>query len=286
MKLSTLITSFSLLLIGFVAPCIQAVESERMATVPVVGANGATTEMQVRLCLPEDSNRSQVVILNHGSPPSASDRPLTNGFRCDSEPARWFLHRHFLVVAPIRRGYGATGGAWAEGYGSCNDAADFFHAGLETARDIQATVEYVATLPEALPDHMVVVGQSAGGWGTVAYDSLPHPRVSAMINMAGGRGGHHGGVANRNCRPDLLARAAGQYGRTASTPMLWMYAENDSFFAPMIANALFDAFTTAGGQADFIHAPAFGSDGHLEFTAAGGSAVWGPAFEDYLGRQQ
>ena len=75
---------------------------------------------------------------------------------------------------PEWRGYGATGGDWAESYGGCAQA-DYVHAGLETARDIAATVDYATTLPGIRPDGAVVVGQSAGGWGAIAYDSQPHP---------------------------------------------------------------------------------------------------------------
>src|ERR1039458_3569281 len=37
---------------------------------------------------------------------------------CDQEAAQWFLTRAYVVAFPLRRGYGATGGKWAESYGS------------------------------------------------------------------------------------------------------------------------------------------------------------------------
>jgi hypothetical protein len=49
----------------------------------------------------------------------------------------------------------------------------------------------------------------------------------------------------------LLADAAGRFGKTARTPMLWIYTENDSYFAPSIARAMYHSFTAAGGVADF-----------------------------------
>lgn len=262
---------------------LSAVE-EKMTTIPIKEENGSVRQIQLRLCVPTESKRFRVVILNHGSPPKASDRPLVSGFRCDSESAKWFLDRGFLVVSPIRRGYGASGGEWAEGYGSCNDSADFYQAGLETAKDIAASVDFVASLQEAMPDHMVVVGQSAGGWGTIAYNSLNHPRVSALINMAGGRGGHFEGKPNQNCKPDLLIKTVGQYVTHASTPMLWIYTENDSFFAPAISQSFYKSFLAGGGIAEFILSPSFGTDGHKLFTSDGGSAIWGPIFEKYLGQ--
>ena len=100
--------------------------------------------------------------------------------------------------------------------------------------------------------------------------------------MAGGRGGHLDNRPNNNCHAENLAGAAGTLGRTASTPMLWVYTDNDSYFAPHIACAMYDAYTAAGGKAEFHALPAFGSDGHQTFFSIGGSAVWGPLMERYL----
>jgi dienelactone hydrolase len=200
---------------------------------------------------------------------------------CDQEAARWFLTREYVVAFPLRRGYGATGGEWAESYGPCK-RADYFHAGLETARDIDAAVQALTTLPFVRPDGVVIVGQSAGGWGTIAYDSVPHPRVSAFIVMAGGRGGHLHDRPNENCHPERLAAAAARYGASATTPMLWVYALNDTFFGPPIAQALYKSFAGAGGHADFEQPNSFDSDGHRLFFGPGGSAIWGPLVERYL----
>jgi len=181
----------------------------------------------------------------------------------------------------MRRGYGETGGYSAEGSGRCPEV-DYVRAGLESARDIAATVEYAATLPFARPQGIVLVGQSAGGWGAVAYNATAHPRVTAIVNMAGGRGGHQEMTANSNCRPDLLAAAAGQLARGATTPMLWVYSRNDSFFAPAIAAALYAAYSQNGGRAEFYQLGPFGRDGHGLFFGASGSQIWGPLVARYL----
>jgi hypothetical protein len=103
--------------------------------------------------------------------------------------------------------------------------------------------------------------------------------------MAGGRGGHQEMTANSNCRPDLLAAAAGQLARGATTPMLWIYSQNDSFFAPAIAAALYAAYSQNGGRAEFHQLGPFGNDGHRLFFGTGGSQVWGPIVERYLASQ-
>ena len=235
----------------------------------------------VRVCRPATDTPARLVVINHGSPPDPAARPRMQVGSCDQEAAQWFLTRGYVVAFPLRRGYGATGGEWAENYGGC-DHAEYFHAGLETARDIDAAVQALTTLPYVRPDNVVIVGQSAGGWGTIAYGSLPHPRVSGFIVMAGGRGGHLHDHPNQNCHPEKLAEAAAHYGATATTPMLWIYALNDTYFRPTIAQALYKSFTAAGGHADFEQPGPFATEGHHLFFGAGGSAIWGPLVERYL----
>ena len=70
--------------------------------------------------------------------------------------------------------------------------------------------------------------------------------------MAGGRGQEvtKDGLSGV-WRPDLLVEAAAQFARTATTPMLWVYSENDRFISPAIAASLYDAFTQNGGKVEF-----------------------------------
>ncbi len=262
---------------------------EEIRWIPVTDAAGETQQMISRVCRPVDTlvdgARAPVAVINHGSPRDPADRARMEPAGCGSEPARWFLARGYVVLFPLRRGFGASTGEVAESSGPCN-SPDYVRAGLESARDVAAAVRFATRLPYVQPDGVVVVGQSLGGWATVALASEPHPGVSALISMAGGRGGHAFADEVGNCRPDLLVAAAGAFGRTARTPMLWIYADNDSFFPPPLARAMFLAFTAAGGRAD-LEQPSFpGSEGHALFYAAGGSQVWGPLVAAYLAERR
>jgi pimeloyl-ACP methyl ester carboxylesterase len=237
--------------------------------------------LYTQICRPAGEASARVVVIAHGVPPSALIYPRMKPLACDSEAARWFLERGFIVVASMRRGFGETGGYPAENFRRCDDA-DYFTSGLQSVRDISATVDYAASLPFARPQGVVVVGQSAGGWGALAYDAMPHPRVTAFVSMAGGRGGHFQEMPDSNCRPQLLVDAAGRLARTATTPMLWVYSENDSFFAPALAAAMYAAYTQNGGKGEFEQLGPFGQDGHRLFVAPGGSQIWGPLVERYL----
>jgi pimeloyl-ACP methyl ester carboxylesterase len=259
--------------------------TERALSIPMTDAQGGAHKLAAKLCLPEDAEggASRLVVINHGSPASADDRPTMKLGKCDSEVAQWFLGRGFAVLYALRRGYGATGGDWAETYGSC-EHADYARAGLESARDVGAMVDFATRQPGVRADGAIVAGVSAGGWATLAYDSVRHPKVIGMIAMAPGRGGHQNGEENANCHPEKLAQAAGVFGKTASTPMIWIYAENDTFFAPEIARANYQAFTHAGGKVEFHALGPDGDEGHYLWSSQGGSEIWGPLVEAYLRR--
>ncbi len=255
---------------------------DQIHLVPMRDAQGNSHLLYTRVCRPHRDTPARVVLLNHGLPPDPNARATMTPYKCESEAVQWFLTRGYLVVAGMRRGYGVTGGDWAEGHGALCSADGYARSGLQGAGDVDALVNYATALPYAQKNGVVVVGQSMGGWATDAYDSLPHPKVVAMVSMAGGHGGHQRNIANANCRPDELARAAGMFGATATTPMLWVYAANDSFFAPEIATAMLAAFTKAGGHAELFQPGPFDGDGHRLFFATGGSAIWGPVMERYL----
>jgi hypothetical protein len=65
--------------------------------------------------------------------------------------------------------------------------------------------------------------------------------------------------------------------------MLWVYTANDSYFSPGLAAEMHRAYTAAGAPARLASLPGWGTDGHLLFTSRGGSAVWGPLVEGFLG---
>ena len=252
---------------------------EQLHWIPMLDAVGKRHLLHARICRPLGDMPSRFVVIAHGTFPNNRG---TVPERCEAEATGWFLNHGFVTVYALRRGYGATGGSWVEGL-SHTPGDDYARSGLETARDIAATVDYAAALPFTQPDAGVVIGHSGGAWGTIAYNSLPHPRVTALISMAGGRGQEvtKDGLSGV-WRPDLLIEAVAQYGRTATTPMLWVYSENDRFFSGAIAASLYDAFIQNGGKAEFKQVAPYGDEGHNFFFGPGGSQIWGKPVANYL----
>ena len=274
----TLLRLLYALLAGLIAlPAAAQQTREDVVRIPASGASLVATVMR-----PAGDDKRPLVVINHGSPPDAASRPTMLSPRFTAVSS-WFVARGYVVVLPLRRGYGQTGGAWAETYGSCEEP-DYYSAGLESAADIEAAIAFMRRQPFVAAGRTLVVGESAGGWATIALSSLNPRGIAGMVNLAGGRGGHQelASGAIGNCRPAALVTAAGRYGATARVPMLWIYAENDSFFSPVLARRMFGAYVAAGGHASLRLLAPLDVDGHLLVANERTVATWSAALADFL----
>jgi dienelactone hydrolase len=253
---------------------------EQLWLVPTDDGSGRL--MRTIVYRPDVETPRRLVVINHGAPTTG---PATLPQPRFPAASAWFADRGYVVAVPQRRGYGETGGTQNESYGSCQNA-DFATAGREGARDIAATVAFMRRQPFVRPEGTYIIGQSAGGWATLAYSSLNPPGVPAMINFAGGRGGWRNNIANNNCSPDNLARGAGDYGRTARVPTLWIYTENDSFFDPGLSRRMADAYRRAGGNVQYELLAPFRRDGHGLFESVDGVGIWSPLVRAFIGQHR
>lgn len=230
-----------------------------------------------------------LVVMNHGESLDANERsffPLVE-FR---DAAFWFVRRGNVVVVPIRPGFSRTAielperglfGLYFGEVGKCS-APDFRAPGIAIATINQWAIDYMIAQNEVLPKGVVVVGQSGGGWGAIALSSLKSDSIRAIITFAAGRGGRVDGKPNNNCAPDRLVAAAGQFGSTATIPMLSIYVENDSYFGPTLSKQVLDAYRAAGGNAEYHLLPAFGNEGHFFLHSADAIPIWSPIVSRFL----
>ena len=123
------------------------------------------------------------------------------------------------------------------------------------------------------------MGVSTGGLATVALTAKAPPGLVAAINFAGGRGSK---ADHDVCNPGDLIHAYKDFGKHSRTPMLWLYAENDKFFWPELAQKFDEAFRSQGGQDQFVRAPAIGEDGHSLFRHVD---AWSATVDEFLKSQ-
>jgi dienelactone hydrolase len=249
-------------------------ESLRIS-MPAAGPQG----LEALLVRPAGSGRFPLALLNHGSPRNAVDRAGMTPQQMLPQLME-FARRGFAAATVMRRGYGTSGGGWAETYGSCS-SPDYVAAGRAAAADLKATIAALSKREDIDPDHMLSIGVSAGGFATVALTEDPPPGLVAAISFAGARGSTS---ADTVCKPSALIDAFHTFGSHSRVPMLWVFAENDHFFGPRLADQLQHAFTEGGGKVDFKHIAAFGTDGHGVFSAAG-RPVWTPLVDVFLKQQ-
>jgi dienelactone hydrolase len=234
-----------------------------------------------------------LVIMNHGVALNVTERsffPLVE-FR---QAAKWFARQGSLVVAPVGSGYGASAidiperglyGAFFSKVGKCSNP-NFRDPGLAIAQVDLWIIDYMTAEKRIVPKDVIVVGQSAGGWGSIALSSLNPPQVKAIITFAAGRGGHVDGKPHNNCAPDRLVEATGEFGRASRIPMLWIYIENDTFFGPALSKRMHDAFTAAGGKAEYHLLPPFGNEGHFLIGSSDAIPIWSPLVSKFLEEQR
>lgn len=224
---------------------------------------------------PKGKGPFPLIVINHGSPRNAERRKGRARFKAQS---REFIKQGFVVAIPMRRGYANSDGEFAESYGKCNNA-HFYKAGMETAKDILAAIRFMQSQPYIDASRILLIGQSAGGFGSLALASQKVDGLLGVINFAGVRGSPK---PFKNCSPDRLIKAVERYGQTTKVPSLWIYSENDSYISPSLAQEMHDAYTESGGKARFVMLPPFGKDGHFVFHRKSSIPLWIEIVDDFI----
>ena len=235
--------------------------------------------LEALLVRPDVPARYPLVIISHGAPRDAGDRLKMTPH--SMEPmATEFARRGWTAVVVMRRGYGNSGGLYAESSGPCGNP-DYVRSAVTSATDIKAAITWLTQRTDVDGSRILAVGQSAGGLATVALTADPPPGLRAAINFAGGRGS----VSDYNvCREDHLINAFERFGKVSRIPMLWVYTKNDHYFAPPLAEKFRSAFAAGGAKIEFIKPAEFGKDGHQLFSLSGISR-WAPLVDSFLARQ-
>jgi dienelactone hydrolase len=245
-------------------------------SIPFRESGSSALRLEALLIRPAASGRYPLVLISHGSPRNKADAKTKT-----IDWADWiaddFARRGWIAATVLRRGYGHSDGTLSEGYGSCKQPR-YTAAGLASAQDLLQTISYLQSRPDVDPARVLLLGVSAGGFASVAAASLHPSGLVGVVNFAGGRGS----VSSDNvCNPEDLVAAYGSYGRTVRVPSLWIYARNDHFFGPELAQRMFAAFRTSGAPGELIIAPPYKQDGH---SLIFGQPMWRDAVYGFLKR--
>src|SRR5688572_10241903 len=223
------------------------------------------------------------VVLNHGTPGSASGRARESS-ELLIHSAAVFARRGYVVVMPMRRGFGATGGEFAEDPGTCANP-DYRKGERNAADDVMAAYDFTRTLPYVDNQRMILAGQSAGGIVSMVAAGTRNPQgLVAVLSFAAGRGGNPDFRPGVPCAIEPVARLLESVGKTVTVPVLLHYAANDHYFNEQTSRLWYQRFTAAGARAEYVLQPPFGRDGHYIFSEVLGVRYWLPAVEQFLGR--
>ena len=255
-----LICAFALIPASIHTPAVCAADADAVSTEKIfftASIDGTNYRLEAMLYYPQDGRKLHpLVILTHGrNGPNPSPNPQqAEGFR----PLSNVLAEHgYEVMMLVRRGYGNSEGPDSEFL----DTAEA--SGLAGAKDVKAAISFMCTRSDIDCDHIVIIGQSQGGWVSLAASTIPMKGVLGAVNISGAINFKQGaglGIRSRTVE-DSLEHSASVYGQNAKVPTLWIYAENDNHL-PDAVRGWFKAYIRSGGKGRLVIKPAYKDRGH------------------------
>jgi dienelactone hydrolase len=269
------------------AVCVAALPGQppALVQVPLTAAIDSAV-MVTDIFLPPGPGPFPVIVYSHGRSieRESTQVPDPRGF------VRYFVRRGFAVVAPIRPGYGATGGEDREDsgvrydvFGNCWGHPQFDRAAAAARDAIAATLAWLHAQAWADPTRVVLLGTSMGGLASIATAATDVEGIAATINFAGGTGGNGPAAPEHSCGSEDMEALMRVYGARAPAPSLWLYAKNDAFWGAERPRAWHRAFAEGGSDTRLVMTdPVPNADGHQ--LLGRGSRLWMPPVEAFLAR--
>jgi dienelactone hydrolase len=267
----------------------HAADLPQIAHIPmeVTDEAGGRASMVAGIYLPAGPAPFPVLVYSHGRSATELDRSETTVLDLRGH-VRYWLKKGFAVVAPIRPGYGETGGEDHEDsgvrydiFGNCWGQPEFDRSASAAAKAVLATLAWVRDQPWANATRIVLAGASMGGLASIASASTNPDGVVAYINFSGGTGGSGERRPEHSCGSEAMEALMSDYGRTTHVASLWLYAKNDSFWGASWPRAWHRAYATAGNPTHFVMTEAVpNADGHLLLSR--GSRLWTEHVDRFL----
>lgn len=226
-------------------------------------------ELETTIFKPDGEGPFPIVVINHGK--DGTTLPQLQPRYRPLHAVRYFLHRGYAVFVPMRQGFAHSGGSYVSG--GCNLESN----GRSQADDVETTLQYATVQPWTDKHQIVIVGQSHGGWTTLAFGTRNDPNVKGLINFAGG-------LKVEKCAgwQGALVRAASDYGAETKIPSLWLYGDNDRYWPTEIWRDMYQRYTAGGAPAQLAAYGVFQNDSHRMFYSANGKPIWQPLVTKFL----
>ena len=232
--------------------------------------------LEVTVFSPDGAGPFPLALLLHGAAPNGQKPRDMRGYRY-TYSAYYFLSRGYAVAMPMMRGFAGSGGRLID------HGCDLAALGFESARDIEAVIGDMQQYPNIDKRRVVLVGQSFGGWNTLATGALHPSDVVGLVNFVGG-------VRTTGCNrspeeaDQALISDAGKFGSETTVPSIWFYGDNDSIFPVPVWRAMYKQYTQRGGKAELVAFGRFGSDSHQLLSALEGLPLWIGKVDAFLAR--
>jgi dienelactone hydrolase len=255
-------------------------------SVPGLGLFGGDAKMVTQVFKPSGDGPFPVVLFSHGRAGDVASRSrLANPV--GSGVVTYWLSKGYAVVAPIRPGYGPTGGSDTEASGvryatdgTCTSQPDHSITANAALRSTTLALQWVREQPWAKADNILLQGQSVGGLTTVALCATNPPGVLGCINFAGGAGGNPDRAPARMCAPEKMTALMQQYGSTTKLPNIWFYAANDQYWGEQPPKDWHAAYTAGGSATQLVSTEAVPPDGHRLLIQGG--KLWSEPLDAWL----
>lgn len=217
-------------------------------------AAGKTVTLQAMLYRTSLPGRRPLIVFNHGSTGGGIVPASTMPQYLNGAIPRVFLSLGYNVVEPLRKGFGRSDGPMMEEPPAHNAQEAQLDSAIE---DLDAVVEFMKTQPSVDPAHIIVVGQSRGGMLAVAYAGRHPDKIAGVINFSGGWWGEHMPTA------DFNVMQFSQAGRATKAPMLWLYADHDTYYSLAYIEHAFEEFRDSGGNGALVEVHDLVGNGHF-----------------------
>jgi dienelactone hydrolase len=222
----------------------------------VGAAAGKTIRLRATVYRARLPGPQPLLIFNHGS--AEGNVSVARQANRAWTQALVFRSLGYSVVVPMRKGYGGSDGPWLE---ESPDKAATQEVQVESAiEDLDGMLEFMKRQPYVDPTRIVVAGQSRGGFLAVVYAARFPDKVAGTINFSGGWWGERAPSADFNLTQFRRA------GREVKTPVLWLYADHDSYYSLAYVEREFEAFRSGGKGGRLFEDRDLDGEGHFLFA--------------------